>query len=628
MLSISGLTYRLQTRVLFDDASAQIAKGWKVGLVGRNGTGKSTLLRLIQERGEHPEINIQRGATFGFVAQEAAPTDEALIDVVMAADVERAALMEEAGAATDPMRIADIHMRLVEIDAHSAEARAAEILTGLGFRQADLWRPCREFSGGWRMRAALGGVLFARPDLLLLDEPTNYLDLEGASWLEAHLRKYPNTVVLVSHDREVLNRSVTHILALEHAKLSVHAGNYDTYQKKRAERAALLTAQKSKQDAQRAHLQSFVDRFRAKASKARQAQSRIKMIEKMQEIVLPLEERTTPFRFEDPTELASPILQLDAADLGYAPGQPVLRNVSLRIDHDDRVAIVGVNGQGKTTLVKSIAARLPLLAGHRRASKQVKIGYFSQDQLDELRAGETVLDHVRDHFPDAPPAKLRGCAAQLGFGREKVETAVEKLSGGEKVRLLLGLTALQKPHILILDEPTSHLDIDSREALIFALNEYAGAVLLITHDVYLAEACADRLWLVKDGQAAPYDGDLEDYRALVLASERAPGAAPAPAAIVKPDRDAARREAGELKRIAAALTKRIAAAEARMTKAQSDLDALDNTLAAPNTPPGDIPGLMKKRAELDAIREAAESDWLAASEELETRKEALARLAP
>jgi ATP-binding cassette, subfamily F, member 3 len=530
MLTINDLTFRIDGRPLFDSASAQIADGWKVGLVGRNGTGKSTLLRIIREELAKNDANgradgairINRGAKMGFVAQEAAATDETLIDVVLAADTERASLMQEAETCEDPMRIGEVHARLADIDAWSGEARAAEILVGLGFTQNDLTRKTREFSGGWRMRAALGGVLFSRPDLLMLDEPTNYLDLEGAAWLETYLRKYPHTVVIVSHDRDLLNRSVTHILAVEATKLVLSAGGYDMYLKRRAERSDHLAGQKAKQDTQRAHLQSFIDRFKAKASKARQAQSRVKMLEKMTEITVPLAERTVPFTFFDPEELASPILDIEKADLGYIVGKPVIRNVSLRLDMDDRIAIIGANGQGKTTLVKSIAQKLPLMSGVRRAAKALRVGYFSQDQLDELRAGESVLDHVKDVEPQAGQARIRAIAAQFGFGAEKVETKVDKLSGGEKVRLLMGLTTWKKPHILILDEPTSHLDIDSREALIYGLNAFKGAVLIITHDTYLAEATADRLWLVKDGKASPYDGDLADYKMLVLQADRQP----------------------------------------------------------------------------------------------------------
>jgi ATP-binding cassette, subfamily F, member 3 len=526
MLQITNLDFRIEGRPLFEAASAQISDGWKVGLVGRNGTGKSTLLRLIREDIENPmsegAIRMRRNARLGWVAQEAAASDETILEVVLAADTERHALMAEAETAEDPMRIADIHTRLIDIDAWSAEARAAEVLMGLGFSDSDQYRPTREFSGGWRMRAALAGVLFSQPDLLLLDEPTNYLDLEGAAWLEGYLIKYPHTVLIVSHDRELLNRCVTHTMALEHKQLSICPGGYDAWLKLRAAKLAQLQSQRSKQEADKAHLQAFVDRFRAKASKARQAQSRVKKLEKMQDISIPLAERTTPFFFSNPADqLSAPMLQLKEADLGYGEDAVILRDVDLRLDPEDRIAIVGANGQGKTTLVKSIAQRLPLMAGECTAPRSIRIGYFSQDQLDELILGDTVLDHVRRALPkETPTGKQRAQAAQMGFSHEKVETKVEKLSGGEKVRLLLGLMAMDKPHILILDEPTSHLDIDSREALIYALNDFKGAVLLITHDVFLAEATADRLWLVKDGRARTYDGDLNDYRALVTQADR------------------------------------------------------------------------------------------------------------
>jgi len=617
MLEIADLTHRIAGRPLFDGASAFLAEGWKVGLVGRNGSGKSTLLGLIREAAKRPDgsIRIKRGATTGFVAQELAPSDEALLDVVLAADEERAALMREADTADDPHRIAEIHTRLVDIDAWGAEARAAAILTGLGFSQSDLARPTREFSGGWRMRGALAGVLFATPDLLVLDEPTNYLDLEGAAWLEAFLRKYPNTVLVVSHDREMLNRSVTHILALDAGKLEVHPGGYDTYLRKRAERAANLVAQKVKQDAERAHMQAFIDRFRYKASKARQAQSRLKMLARMQDIAVPLADRAMPFRFTPPAELASPLIQLEGADLGYIAGKPVLRKVDFRLDHDDRIVIIGPNGQGKTTLVKSIGARLALLAGKRRASSVVKVGYFSQDQLDELSAGETPLDHVRELAPHLGQAAHRSIAAQMGFGAQKIDTPVEKLSGGEKVRLLLGLMAFEKPHVLILDEPTSHLDIDSREALIVALNDFTGAVLLITHDVYLAEAVADRLWLVHDGRADQYDGDLADYRDLVLSADRPVDRAerdqhhtPAPA---KP---------AEKRPSAYTLKQRLVAAEVALETAQRALAKVEAALAEPTLytrDPAKAAALAKQRAAASAAVIHAEEDWLAASEALE-----------
>ncbi|MBY0564371.1 MAG: ATP-binding cassette domain-containing protein [Hyphomonadaceae bacterium] len=622
MLEISELTYRIGGRPLFENANAFIAEGWKVGLVGRNGTGKTTLLRLIREEAgrANASIRVRRGARMGFVAQEIAPTDDALLDVVLASHAEVHALLREAETAIDPQRIADIHTRLAELDGYSAEARASAILVGLGFEHEELRRPAREFSGGWRMRAALAGVLFSEPDLLILDEPTNYLDLEGAAWLEEYLRDYEHTVVVVSHDREMLNRSVTHILALDERRLEVFAGGYDAYLKKKAERIALVQGMKAKQDAQRAHLQQFIDRFRAKASKARQAQSRIKQLEKMQDIAVPLEERTIPFHFEDPTPLASPLVVLDETDLGYVAGKPVLKKVSLRLDHDDRIVIIGPNGQGKTTLVKSIAAKLPLLSGRRVASSKAVMGYFSQDQLDELRAGETVLEHVRDLEPDWAPPKLRSLAARMGFGVEKIDTKVENLSGGEKVRLLLGLMAHQKPHVLILDEPTSHLDIDSREALIHAINEYEGAVLLITHDIYLAEACADRLWLVYHGRARQYDGDLEDYRKLVAAADR-------PADLdhglgVKALREAATSADAipKSKSSKYTLRRKLEAAEAEIEQAQATLAHMDAALSDPALFARDQKRaelLLKERADTAAALARAEAVWLEASEALE-----------
>jgi len=526
MLTISDLDYAVQGRPLFTKASAQVAAGWKVGLIGRNGTGKSTLLRLIREEVETPTkdaaIRINKNARLGWVAQEVDATDDTIMDVVLAADRERHHLMEQSQTETDPDKLGEIYERLTDMDAWNADTRAAKVLTGLGFSTEDFHRATREFSGGWRMRAAIAGVLVSEPDVLLLDEPTNYLDLEGAAWLEGYIQKYPHTVIMVSHDRELLNRSVTHTLALEHQQLMITQGGYDDWMTLRAAKTAQLVAQKAKQDAEKEHLQAFVDRFKAKASKAKQAQSRVKQLEKMQDIAIPISERTTPFSFPPPKgRLAPPMLELEGASLGYGEDARILSGVNLRLDPDDRVAIVGANGQGKTTLVKSIAERLPLMAGKRKAPGTLRIGYFSQDQLDELTAGETVLDHVTHALPDGTPqSKARGAAAAMGFPHEKVETNVEKLSGGEKVRLLLGLMSIDKPHVLILDEPTSHLDIDSREALIYALNDFPGAVLLITHDVYLAEATVDRLWLVNKGRAKRYDGDLRDYKKLVMQADR------------------------------------------------------------------------------------------------------------
>lgn len=614
MLHINDLTFRIEGRPLFEHATAAIAEGWKVGFIGRNGAGKSTLLRLI--RGEiHPddgEVSLIARRRIGGVAQEAPASSSSLIDIVLDFDTERAALLAEVETANDPARISEIHLRLADIDAHSAEARAGAILSGLGFSAADQKRPASDFSGGWRMRVALAGVLFSAPDLLLLDEPTNYLDLEGAIWLESFIKRYPHTALIVSHDRDFLNRTVTHILALEGRKLSVSPGDYDTYERKRSEARANALSFRARQEAQRRHMQAFIDRFRAKASKAKQAQSRIKALEKMQVIAEPVEERSLAFTFKNPKPMAPPIIRLAEADLGYVEGKPVLRNVNLRIDQDDRIAVLGPNGEGKSTLVKSIAGRLAPLGGSVLKHKKLDIAYFAQHQLDELVVGESPLDHVRRLLPDGTEAKIRAATAALGFGAEKAETKVEKLSGGEKARLLLGLITFNGPHLIILDEPTNHLDIDARANLSEALNDYEGAVIMITHDAHLAAAVADRLWLVKDGAVNPFEGDLDDYRALVLDASR-PNAMSAKARAKEDARAAARQSAAALRDAAAPLKKEAEAAEARLDQLSAILPKIDAALAEKglfDRNPARAVKLQKERAALLEAIANAETHWL------------------
>ena len=629
MLHINDLTYRIEGRLLFDQATAAISDGWKVGFVGRNGSGKSTLLKMI--KGEiyagGDDIALRKNRRIGAVDQEAPASEASLIDTVLAQDAERAALLAEAETASDPHRIADIQMRLADIDAHSAEARAAAILAGLGFPAADQKRPCAAFSGGWRMRVALAGVLFAAPDLLILDEPTNYLDLEGAVWLEAYLRRYPHTALIVSHDRDLLNNAVTHIMALENGKLSVHPGGYDSYERKRAEARAQAISFKARQEARRRHMQAFVDRFRAKASKAKQAQSRLKALERMQTVAEPIAERTLPFVFPNPKPMAPPIIRVVEADLGYEEDKPVLRKVNLRLDHDDRIAILGPNGEGKSTLVKALAGRIPPLTGNVYKHKKLGIAYFAQHQVDELKPKQSAYDHVRALIPEATEAETRAATARLGFGPEKADTAVEKLSGGEKARLLLGLITFHGAHLLILDEPTNHLDIDSREALVEALNDYQGAVLLITHDAHLAAAVADRLWLVNKGAAAPYDGDLADYRALVLAANKTPprdnGAKPATHARQNA-RQNARKQSADARQSLQPLKKAADAAESRVETLNATLTRLDAALAEPGLFEKNLPRatkLSKERSALLAAIEQAETDWLGALEAYETARD-------
>ncbi|MEM8538751.1 MAG: ABC-F family ATP-binding cassette domain-containing protein, partial [Pseudomonadota bacterium] len=510
MLKMSDITYSVEGRTLVENASVTIPAGHKVGLVGRNGSGKTTLFKVI--RGEMVldtgTVTLPKGWKIGGVSQEVPGTDVSLINTVLAADTERAALLAEADTATDPARIAEVQTRLADIDAWSAEARAATILRGLGFTTEEQRMPCAAFSGGWRMRVALAAVLFSEPDLLLLDEPTNYLDLEGALWLENYLTRYPHTVLIVSHDRELLNRSVGGILHLEDKGLTYYTGPYDSFAKQRAAKRAVQAAAAKKQDAQRAHLQAFVDRFKAKASKAKQAQSRVKMLEKMETIRAPEDAARTVFTFPTPEELSPPIIATEAAAVGYG-NHIVLHDLNLRIDQDDRIALLGRNGEGKSTLSKMLSDRLPTVRGKMVRSNKLRIGFFAQHQVDELRVEETPLDHLFRERPDEGQAKLRARLAGFGLGADQAETPVGRLSGGQKARLSLLLATLPAPHLLILDEPTNHLDIESREALVEALTAYTGAVILVSHDMHLLSMVADRLWLVKDGHVKPYQDDLQ-----------------------------------------------------------------------------------------------------------------------
>ena len=526
MLRIDNLIFDAWGRRFFDSASVAIPAGTKVGLVGRNGVGKSTLFKLIL--GEYSpqggEILLPKAARIGSVDQEHPATPISLLDTILAADKKREALnaaLEDA----EPEELAEIYHELNAIDADGAPSRAAEILHGLGFSNADLERPMAEFSGGWRMRVALAAALFAQPDLLLLDEPTNYLDLEGALWLEARLKKYPNSALIVSHDRELLDNSVDAILHLSDGKLDLYSGRYNAFETRRAEKARLQAATKAKQEAERAHLQRFIDRFRAKASKATQAQSRIKRLAKLAPIAEIVEERVAPFTLPSPTRpLAPPLIQLEGAAVGY-DGVPVLRNLNLRLDVDDRIGLLGVNGAGKSTFAKLIAGALPLLAGQMKREERIRVGWFHQHQIEALDPRDTPLDIVRRELPDDSEPSRRSRLAQFGLSFDKQETTVANLSGGERARLLLNLVAMTGPHLLILDEPTNHLDIDSRRALLDALNDYEGAVILITHDRSLIEMVADRLWLTADGRIKPFAGDMDDYARFVLERAKA-GASP------------------------------------------------------------------------------------------------------
>ncbi|MEQ8295480.1 MAG: ABC-F family ATP-binding cassette domain-containing protein [Nitratireductor sp.] len=620
MITINDLSLRIAGRLLIDHASLSLPGGAKAGLVGRNGTGKTSLFRAItgEAQIESGSISLPKNARIGQVAQEAPGTEEPLIDIVLAADKERAALLAEERTTTDPDRIGEIHMRLADIDAHSAEARAATILAGLGFDEAAQKRPASSFSGGWRMRVALAAVLFAEPDLLLLDEPTNYLDLEGTLWLESYLTRYPHTVLLISHDRDLLNRAVSSIVHLDQHKLTFWRGGYDQFERQLAEKQALQEKARTKQDAQRKHMEAFVERFRYKASKARQAQSRLKALERMGTIAAVVNQTVRPFSFPAPErKVASPIVAIENGSVGYQPGKPILKNLTMRIDEDDRIALLGANGNGKSTFAKLLAGRLALEGGKITLAPQLNVSMFAQHQLDDLRPDENAIEHVRRLLPTLPEAKVRSRVAQMGLTTEKMNTPAKDLSGGEKARLLMGLATIEGPNLFILDEPTNHLDIDSRHSLIEALNDFEGAVILISHDRHLIEATAERLWLVNDGTVAPYEGDIGDYRNLVTggASDRRE----------KREADKAskaekRREAADRRRALEPVAKQIKATEGLIDRTRTRIEAIEKELANPALYERDsakVATLGKERSELADQLARHEELWLTLSAQYE-----------
>jgi ATP-binding cassette, subfamily F, member 3 len=622
MLGISDLTCRIGGRTLFDRASATLPAGARVGLVGRNGAGKSTLFRIIagEITPEQGQIQLSPRSRIGRLAQEAPDGPESLLEVVLQADVERTQLLAAAEQEREAARIAEIQSRLADIGAYSAPARAAAILAGLGFSHAEQQRPCAEFSGGWRMRVALAATLFAEPDLLLLDEPTNYLDLEATLWLQERIARYPRTVIVISHDRDLLDDAVDWILHLEAGKLALYRGGYSAFERQRRERQTLDLKLAKRVDAERKRLQAFVDRFRAKATKARQAQSRVKLLAKLEPVAAVVADEVRPIEIPPPAKpLAPPIIALEDVSVGYEPDQAVLRRLTLRIDDDDRIALLGPNGNGKSTLAKLLAGRLAPMSGQIVRPQRLDVGYFAQHQLDELNPDDSAYAHLRRLLPDAPEARVRARAGAIGFPQATADTPAGQLSGGEKARLLLGLATLAGPHLLVLDEPTNHLDIDSRSALITALNSYPGALILVAHDRYLIEACAERLILVADGQATPFDGDLDDYRSLVLAERNGTGvsaesrkAGSAP----RSGRADLRRAAAEKRAELAPVRQRIAEAEAAIVRLNAEIGRIDAILAGSGLfarDPAKAAALAKTRADHASALAQAEEDWLEAS---------------
>jgi ATP-binding cassette subfamily F protein 3 len=620
MLSITDISIRLAGRLLIDHSSVQIVPGARVGLVGRNGTGKSTLFRAIRGElaTESGTIAIPPRWRVGALAQEAPDGPDRLTEVVLKADIERDALLHEAETAHDPHRIAEIQTRLVDIDAHSAPARAAAILSGLGFSTAEQARPVGEFSGGWRMRVALAATLFAAPDLLLLDEPTNYLDLEGTLWLEDHLANYLRTVIVISHDRDLLETSVDQILHLDRGRLTLYRGSYSSFEEQRATREMLDAKQVKRQQAERQRLQAFVDRFKAKASKARQAQSRVKMLERMKPVAALVTQDVQEISFPHPDKMLSPpIIAVDGVTVGYDPDSPVLNRVTLRVDNDDRIALLGANGNGKSTLVKLLAGRLKPFSGKVTCADKLAVAYFAQHQLDELNEDASTYDHIRKLMPDAPESKVRGRAGAIGFSGKAADTRVGSLSGGEKARLLLGLATFFGPNMIILDEPTNHLDIDSRAALAEAINDFPGAVIMVSHDRYLIEACADQLWVVADHAVTSFDGDLDDYRREVLSARSRPEPARE-----NNERATSRardeRTRGERQK---PLKQKISEAEAEIERITAIIAKIDTALALPDIftrDPKQAAQLSQARTNAASALQRAEEQWLEASAQNET----------
>lgn len=623
MLHINDLTYRIGGRMLFDQATVVVPAGHKVGLVGKNGTGKSTLFKLILEEvmPDDGSLTVQRRARVGRVAQEAPTGSDSLLETVLKADLERDALMKEAETATDPHRIGEIHSRLADIDAHTAPARAATILNGLGFDHDAQQRPCSDFSGGWQMRVALAAALFANPDLLLLDEPTNHLDLEAVMWLEDYLKRYQGTILVISHERALLNNVVDEIVHLEHCKLTRYGGNYDTFEKTRREKLELQAKAQSKQIAQRKHLQSFVDRFRAKASKAKQAQSRLKMLERMEPIASVMEEKTYSFNFPDPEPLSSPLVAMEETSVGYEEGKPILKNLSLRIDMDDRIALLGANGNGKSTLIKLLSSRLTPLEGQVRKSSKLKVGYFAQHQTDELNVQKTPFDHMSALMPDAIEAKVRAQLGRFGFEGDKADSKIEKLSGGEKARLLFALMSYEAPHLMFLDEPTNHLDVDSREALVQAINTYDGAVVMVSHDPHLLELTCDRLWIVEKGGCKSFEGDLEEYKRQLIESRKPEKKSSGDDSGNAANQKKANRQDRAAQRAAQApLRKAAKEAEKRVEKLSAEKEKLETKMADPKIyegPSDKLQELQIKLGEINNQLEEAEMEWLDAAEQLE-----------
>ncbi len=620
MLNLNGITVRLGGRTIIDRATAALPPRSRIGLIGRNGAGKSTLMKVMIGALDPDDgsLEMPRNTRIGYIAQEAPSGDATPIDTVLAADLERAALMAETEGCEDMDRLGEIYERLNAIDAYTANARAARILVGLGFDEEMQQRPLDSYSGGWKMRVALAALLFSEPDLLLLDEPSNHLDLEATLWLESFLKAYPGMMVVISHERDLLNNVVDNILHLEGGKVTLYTGGYDSFERQRAERAAQLAAAKASQDAQRAKLQDFIARNSARASTAKQAQSRVKALARMQPIAAMAEDPSLSFDFPDPDPLRPPLITLDMASVGYAAGTPILERLNLRLDPDDRIALLGRNGNGKTTLARLLAAQLAPMDGAMNAAGKMRVGYFTQYQVEELDGDDTPLEHMTRQMQGATPGAVRAQLGRFGFSGQKATTEVKKLSGGERARLALALITREAPHMLILDEPTNHLDVDAREALVQALNGYSGAVVLVSHDRHMLELTADRLVLVDSGTAKEFSGSIEDYTDFILGKNQPKSADGSGKGGKKSDRASQAQD----RQKAQQLRKDVSAAESELERLTQERNAIDEAMfapdkAAPKYAKMTMSDLSRLRGEVNAKVDAAEARWLELSEQLE-----------
>lgn len=627
MIEIKNLTLQRGLKVLLDQAALSLAPGRRVGLIGKNGSGKSSLFALLKGEitADKGDVSIPKHWKTAAVAQETPALDISALDYVLQGDGELQLFqtaLQEAEAKNDGMKQAEYHAKLEEIDAYSAPARAAKLLSGLGFSQEEHGRPVKSFSGGWRMRLNLAQALMCRADLLLLDEPTNHLDLETVLWLENHLSGLPCTQIIISHDRDFLNATTTQTVELSEQKLTLYGGNYDFYQAERARRLAQQQAAYLKQQAQIKHLQSFIDRFKAKATKAVQAQSRMKALDKLERIAPAHFDSGFSFEFDSPAHLPNPLLQLDKADLGYG-GKPVLHGIDLSLENGARYGLLGVNGSGKSTFIKTLAGELNVSSGRIVRSDKLNIGYFAQHQLDTLRPDQSPLWHIQKLSPDVREQEIRNFLGSFNFVGDAALQKTEPFSGGEKARLALAMIVWQKPNLLLLDEPTNHLDLDMRHALTLALQSFQGALIVVSHDRSLLEATTDSFLLIEQGRLKTFDGDLEDYRRYRLAQENA-AAAPAASSQSQNRKDAKRVEAQirqEKARLGKPLQQKISQAEkeiAALSEIQTACEAfLAQEDAYSDANKTKLQQTLAQLAETKVKLEKQEENWLAWQEELE-----------